>query len=118
VLKLQEDSVQLGTGAWTVTRSVEHIGDAAVVGVQELDANDFTFVAFPNPVSDALTLTFEAANMPSHVEMYDAMGHLVATHQVNSSVLLLDVKGLAAGLYTLRSMDQAEVLGSRTVVVN
>jgi hypothetical protein len=28
------------------------------------------------------------------------------------------VKGLAAGLYTLRSMDQAEVLGSRTVVVN
>jgi hypothetical protein len=50
--------------------------------------------------------------------MYDAMGHLVATHQVNSSVLLLDVKGLAAGLYTLRSMDQAEVLGSRTVVVN
>ncbi len=118
VLKLQEDSVQLGTGAWTVTRSVEHVGDAAVVGVQELDANDFTFVAFPNPVSDALTLTFEADKMPSHVELFDAMGHLVATHQVNASVLLLDVKGLAAGLYTLRSMDQAEVLGSRTVVVN
>ena len=78
----------------------------------------FTFVAFPNPVSDALTLTFEADKMPSHVELFDAKGHLVAMHQVNSSVLLLDVKGLAAGLYTLRSMDQAEVLGNRTVVVN
>lgn len=118
VLKLQEDSVQLGAGAWTVTRSVEHVGDAAVVGVQDLNANDFTFVAYPNPVSDALTLTFETDEMPSHVELYDAMGHQVAIQQVNSSVILLDVKGLAAGLYTLRSMDQAVLLGSRTVVVN
>ena len=118
VLKLQEDSVQLGTGAWTVTRSVEHVGDAAVVGVQEFEAAKNAFTAYPNPVSDALTLTFATEKQPTHVELYDAKGQLVSTQQVNSDTLRLDVKGLAAGHYTVRSMNAAAVMGSRTVVVN
>lgn len=119
VLKLLQDSVQTGAGsAWQVTRKAEWIGAPGGVGVTEIDPNDFTFTAYPNPANDALTLTFEANARPTHVELFDAKGQLVATQQVNATTILLDVKGLATGLYTVRSMNDATVLGSRTVVVN
>ena len=116
VLKLTEDSTSTGM-AWTVARAVEYIGDAALVGLDELDASDVEFTAYPNPASDRIMLDFVEGQRPSQVELIDVQGRVIRTEGVTSRVHAMNLVGIAPGNYTIRTSSNGAVLGMRSVVV-
>ena len=60
---------------------------------------------FPNPASDYLKLRFEEAQSGS-VEIFDMTGKLVASQELNSSEIQIQVSGLGAGTHLLVIKDQ------------
>ena len=116
VLKLQIDSLQLGTGAWTVSRSVELSGDGALVGLEEYNAAEALFNAYPNPALEAVTLDLNGS--ASHVELIDAKGAIVRRLQVNSDQVRIDLSGLEAGPYQIRAFQNGKAVETRTLMVN
>ena len=116
VLKLQLDSLQLGTGAWTVTRSVELSGDGALVGLEEYNAAQALFNAYPNPARDAVTL--DLSSSASHVELIDPKGAIVRRLKVNTDQVRIDLSGLDAGHYQIRTFQHGKAVETRTLVVN
>jgi hypothetical protein len=116
--------VAAGLGLHTITYnyddpSTQCTGESTVdiyvkgcVGIGELALQDVT--VYPNPSEGEFSITgLEAGQM---VSIFDAEGKLVYSNKVNSSVQRLEVKGLAAGTYTLRS-NKAGKEGSLTLIV-
>ena len=58
------------------------------------------FVLYPNPVKDAVTLTFTEGNEPTNVEVYDLTGRLMAIK--TKDLERLDMSAMPAGVYMLR----------------
>lgn len=58
------------------------------------------FVLYPNPVKDAVTLTFTEGNEPTNVEVYDLTGRLMATK--TKDLERLDMSAMPVGVYMLR----------------
>ncbi len=116
LLKLTEDSTSTGM-AWTVARSVEYIGDAALVGLDELDASDVVFTAFPNPATDRVTLDLSGDQRADQVELLDMQGRVVRTERVTSDVHVMNILGVAPGNYTIRTTLNGAALGVRSIVL-
>jgi hypothetical protein len=115
-MKLQVDSLQIGTGgAWTVTRSVELSGAGALVGIDEYNAAEAYFNAYPNPANDAVTIQLNGP--ASHVELIDAKGAIVRTLNGTSDQVRLDLYGLDAGHYLIRAYHDGKALETRPLVV-
>jgi hypothetical protein len=82
------------------------------VNIDELTLEGVT--VYPNPSEGEFSITgLEAGQM---VSIFDAQGKLVYSNKVISSVQRLEVKGLSAGNYTLRS-NKAGKEGSLTLIV-
>ena len=58
------------------------------------------FAFYPNPVKDALTLTFAEGNEPTSVAIYDLTGRLVGMK--NDGWESIDMSTISAGVYMLR----------------
>lgn len=115
VLKLQIDSVQLGTGAWTVTRSVELVGDGATVGIDEYNAAEARFTAYPNPAHQSVTLQL---NAPADLlQLVDAKGAIVRSVNTTSDRVVLDLQGVAPGHYLVRAHHLGTAVETRPLVV-
>jgi hypothetical protein len=82
------------------------------ISVDELTLEGVT--VYPNPSEGEFSIAgLEAGQM---VSIFDAQGKLVYSNKVTSSVQRLEVKGLSAGTYTLRSMKSGKE-GSLTLIV-
>ena len=115
---LTEDSVQFGTGAWTVAKSATWQGNPFTVGMEDINPDDFTFNAYPNPVSEMLSVTFaEGAAVSVRMELIDATGRTVSRKSVTGGAGTIDTKGLAAGVYSLRVSAGKQLLGTRRITV-
>ncbi len=115
---ITQDSVQIGTGAWTVAKSAQWRGDAFAVGVEEADALEAAFTAYPNPAADVIQVSFaNGANAATRVEVLDAAGRVVRNEAVVGGRVALATEGLQAGLYSVRAFAGADVLGVRRVAV-
>jgi hypothetical protein len=115
VMKLQIDSLQLGTGDWTITRSVELTGAGAFVGVDEYSSAEAYFNAYPNPAGDAVTIQLNGP--ASQVELLDAKGAIVRTLNGTRDQVRMDLHGLEAGHYLIRAFLDGKVLETRPLVV-
>ena len=84
----------------TLSVDVE-VGDL-VDNVQELDAS-FAIVAYPNPVSNTLTLESDEFSGKALIKLYDGMGRLVAESEqvIGNGRVQLNVSGLSTGSYNL-----------------
>ena len=84
----------------TLSVDVE-VGDL-VDNVQELDAS-FAIVAYPNPVSNTLTLESDEFSGKALIKLFDGMGRLVADSEqvIGNGRVQLNVSGLATGSYNL-----------------
>lgn len=68
------------------------------------DTGGFQLQLFPMPVRNAFTLQ---GNMKSYeLEIYDAVGRIVKTIQVDDTSLTVDVSNLPAGLYIVRALHK------------
>lgn len=69
-----------------------------------------SFMVFPNPVQDKLTLTADGFSGNAVAEVYNSIGQLMATHEVSSGAVL-DFGGFSKGIYIVKVND-----GNKTVV--
>jgi hypothetical protein len=70
------------------------------VGLDELNAAGF--IAYPNPVSDVLTIRFADGGAAQSVRIFNALGQVVyQNNNLASEQKMIDVSGFASGTYTL-----------------
>jgi len=70
--------------------------------IEDQHTNNFAFQFFPNPVSDKLTLQFNQSQQENlSLAIYNVSGQLVQTKILNQNQPVIDVSGLAEGVYML-----------------
>jgi hypothetical protein len=115
MLKLVEDSISSGTGAWNVTRALEYVGDATSVGLQEIGPDDVSFTAFPNPASNSVNVQLDGP--VDVIQLIDSKGALVRSVNTTSDRVLLDLNGVGAGNYLVRAYLRGAAVETRALVV-
>lgn len=115
MLKLVEDSISSGTGAWNVTRALEYVGDATSVGLQEIGPDDVSFTAFPNPASNSVNVQLDGP--VDVIQLIDSKGALVRSVNTTSDRVLLDLNGVGAGHYLVRAYLRGAAVETRALVV-
>ncbi len=88
------------------------------VGIDEF-VNETQILAYPNPVSQSLNIRFEkAVSMAAQVQMLDNTGRCVFVSQVPQDKMQIDCTRFAAGVYTLRILDEnGTTVDTRKVIV-
>ncbi|MFM9983604.1 MAG: T9SS type A sorting domain-containing protein [Flavobacteriales bacterium] len=73
-------------------------------GVEEMENNEIVISIYPNPVSDAFSISLSGQVSDLHLEIFDITGQVAYEENVASLVLAktVDVKTLAGGTYLLR----------------
>lgn len=118
VITLTQDSVQLGTGAWTVAKRAQWTGNPVGVGFGELDEADIAFTAYPNPAIDMLNVAFaQGTSVATRVEVLDAAGRVVLNEVITGGRAAITTHGLRAGVYGVRVLAGQQLLGTRRVTV-
>ena len=94
---MQYDNFRMGDG-------IDYIPDAT----DNPNANKLAFHAFPNPVSNELTL--RADEMLETVSVFDMLGRLHATYNVESQKsITIDLSDLQAGIYLIEARSAEHV---------
>lgn len=114
MLRLTEDSVQIGTGAWTTVKNAQWQGQGFTVGLEELSADEVDFVAYPNPTDGALNFSSNGADL---AVVTDAAGRVVLSQRVSADRTTIDTQGMAAGAYLLQLKSEGRVVGTERFVV-
>lgn len=114
-------------GCITVNDSCNR-GSTATIGypiIRKLDPDDFEPVpnsvsqattpfhafSYPNPVHHYLTLSFQdLPNPPTHYQLFDNSGRKLREQALHSHNKIIDVSGLAPGLYFLHLQDKAHTI--------
>jgi hypothetical protein len=115
MLKLVEDSISSGTGAWNVTRALEYIGDATAVGLQEIGPDEVLFTAYPNPAGNSVNIRMDGP--ADLIQLIDAKGALVRSVNTTSDRVVLDLNGVEAGHYLVRAFHRGAAVETRPLVV-
>lgn len=118
VLKLALDTTIIGGGTPTVTLLAQWIGGPGGVGMDDITFEDVQFTAYPNPVSDAVTVSL-ATTVPAYciAEVTSATGQLVMTQRISGEQNSMDVRSLSPGVYQLRLVSNDGVLGTQRLVI-
>jgi hypothetical protein len=74
-------------------------------GVSEI-GKDFSFEVYPNPAHDQISLHINSDLLGSHFTINDMVGRTVLTGQIVSERSIINLNGLAKGIYFLRMRDQ------------
>lgn len=114
MLRLTEDSVQIGTGAWTAVKNAQWQGQSFTVGVEETAADQVEFVAYPNPTDGVLNFARNGADV---AEVMDASGRIVSSHRISADRSSIDTQGMAPGSYMLRLSADGRLVGTERFVV-
>jgi len=122
-LRLQLDTVIIGTGNPATTREAQWQYGNGTVAVADIDFDNIRFTAYPNPATGAVNLAFgNAEHGARSVELMDATGRMVASRSL-STLRTTDVQGafdaatLAPGVYHIRLIGETKVLGTQRLVV-
>ena len=119
IVKLVEDSVRINGGAWSIARTAQSIGNPALVGVNELSPDQFTFTAYPNPATNELNIAFaEGRNATTRLEVLDAAGRVVLTRTMTGDRAAMDTQSLPAGHYSVRAFAGDRLIGVRPLIVD
>ena len=84
-----------------------------------LNEGSFTISAYPNPVSDVLTVTISGIEeVKGTLEMIDVLGKAVQCHisMVNNSTFNIQTSTLSSGIYFIHYKDDAGRTGTLKVV--
>lgn len=97
--------------------------DLATTSVVELQAAGQEFVAYPNPFSDKVTISFTLKNGGEYsAAMYDAKGALIALRRKGileageRNTVEIDGSGLANGMYLIKIQSSEGMQTSRIIL--
>ena len=70
------------------------------VGMQETSITEFEINLYPNPAQNNIWVDFKnPKNAVVQLNVYNLIGELVSSHQVNNNKALMDISNLGAGSY-------------------
>jgi hypothetical protein len=120
VLKLMIDTIIIGSGAPTVQKRAEWIGEAGNVGYQEIDPELVQFIAFPNPADEDVTIQTSTETTIASIEVIGHTGQVVRELRpaAQNERTQIDVASLAPGHYLLRITDASGVRSTRPLVIH
>ncbi len=76
-------------------------------GIEELTA--LNVLIYPNPTKEAINVSLDGTSIDNAIiELYDAIGKLIVSEKVNTSVTTISVNHLAKGMYTIRIMTDGK----------
>ena len=89
-----------------------------MTGIEEIDAEENSVEVFPNPTTGLLNISFENSDLGGYnVEIYDALGRLVASENVNASGnYTMDISAYPEGLYVVRISTTAFVANKKIML--
>lgn len=91
---------------------------ANIVGIGEIPLFKEGLKVYPNPAKDKISIEVAAASM-ERIEMYNILGQLVYTLEVNGTKAeTVDVGGLAVGLYTVKVFTDKGILGTKFEIMD
>ncbi len=88
----------MGTSEWARGLNLDDITIDGALSTPSLDAASFRY--FPNPVSDVLNLNY--SQDISKVEVYNMIGQLVLSQNVNAASAQVNLSGVNAGTYLVK----------------
>lgn len=78
----------------------------STTGIKNSNPVKSNIVAYPNPVTDNLTVSFNATNRTQSVDIFDIQGRLILSNinerEICQNTLKLDVSALNAGVYFIK----------------
>lgn len=92
---------------------------SVVLGIHEVHNINLSFSAYPNPVSDLLTLSVE--NLGSStltLELYDLNGKLLKSKKITGDITNIRTNNLVSATYFLRIMDNKKTIKSFKIIKN
>jgi hypothetical protein len=96
----------------TITRF--HLTEPVVVNItEEQSSNSSQLLIYPNPTLDFISVSPEKAlGLKVQIEIFDALGRLVLQNgaTLENNRVLLDVRSLSSGLYTLKYISDGQSL--------
>jgi hypothetical protein len=82
-----------------------------------INEGSFELSAYPNPVSDVLTITVaEPDEVNGTIQIMDFSGKLILNKDMNEPTFLLEIKDLSSGIYFIRYKDDEGRTGTLKVV--
>ncbi len=83
-----------------------------LTGIENSALSEFS--VFPNPASDAVTVTTESSS--GQVSVYNMKGQLVVQKAINSLITLMDISHLESGIYSLEYLNGDQYHQDKIVV--
>lgn len=119
VMKTSQDTVIFGAGTPAVTWNADWLYGTGEVGMEDLAASEIVFTPYPNPTNGQLDLRMEGGDLRA-VEVLNTTGQLMIqkTQRQGGTISgLLDLSGLASGVYQVRVTQADGRQGTRRIVV-
>jgi len=119
VLKLIIENVSLSGGAPSTTKTAQWMFGPGGVSVGEVDPDSFTFTPYPNPTSGRVDLNIGTSKLRA-IEVLTTTGQVVKQESATNGGSLtgiLDVSGLASGVYQVRLTQADGRQGTQRIVV-
>ena len=96
---------------------VNQVGGCGV-SIEETDAGEHMLIIAPNPTSGTFDLLLPDLQGHHRFEVFAPMGQLIRSGTIASERTAIDLQGAAAGIYSLRVLDNSgQSIGARRVVV-
>jgi hypothetical protein len=85
-----------------------HTGSAGPLAVSNVNNGDFDLMVWPNPAQDKIQVQISGKRAAhSYLEITDLVGKTVLTAPLDNNKAIVDMSGLASGMYLLKYTDDA-----------
>ncbi len=95
------DTCATGTSAWVTVP----FATTGFTGLKSTSLKNFSIAAFPNPVSDMLSLNIAGTDKTGQVQIMDLTGKVISTTATTAGTINISIPGLPAGTYLVHYTD-------------
>lgn len=110
------DPAVSGAGSFIISYYYTDINSCSATATQTVDVslctginevNDVSISVFPNPTRELIHVKMDASVVDNAtIQLYDAIGKLIISERVNSTVTTLNLANYAKGMYTIRVVSE------------
>ncbi len=87
-----------------------------LVGINDRALEDNSLAIYPNPAShNNISIHLLALN-GAYLQIYDAVGKIILTKQLNNSINDLSVDGLPKGMYLFKILSNEKTLTKKVII--
>lgn len=101
----QVDYIQASSSSGSMSQGVQQPFEIfQIIGVEEL-TGEMNISAFPNPTNSFVQIQLDGNNSNLQLHLYDAIGNLIQSTNMNAIQTTLDLSSFANGIYYLRVLN-------------